>query len=458
MEKKTRNMTFYLVSLACITMLASCARYLDVKPDSSLALPKTLKDLQAILDNETRRNTSYAYAGDVAADYYYLLEPDFNRLNDAFDARNIYLWEPNASADRDWSNLYLNIFDVNVVLEEIGSAESGNLTEMDRDRIQGTAHFIRGWCFFQLAQLFAVPYEGRLADQSLGIPLRLTPNIEAPTARSSLAETYQQIIADLSLAIELLPVSSPVAVRPDKTAAHAALARVYLIMGDYQRSLDHANTALKLENGLIDFNDLDPLATKPIEMLNIEVLFHAQIPNGGGGFVTPRARVDSSLYASYHDGDLRKQIYYQQNADGSYYFKGDYGTNPGVPFAGLAINELWLIKAECHARLSNVDFAIESLNTLLVNRWEKSEFVPYQATDADDALELIIAERNKELAFRAGIRWSDLRRLNKDLRFAKILTRKIGDVTYVLEPDDNRYTFLIPATVVQQTGIEQNVR
>ncbi|GGH00122.1 hypothetical protein GCM10007415_40050 [Parapedobacter pyrenivorans] len=439
-------------------MLASCARYLDVKPDSSLAVPKTLKDLQAILDNETRRNTSYAYAGDVAADYYYLLEADFNRLNDAFDARNIYLWAPDASADRDWNNLYLNIFDVNVVLEEAGSAEAGNLTETDRKRIQGTAHFIRGWCFFQLAQLFAVPFDSGSADQSLGIPLRLSPNIEAPTTRSSLAETYQQIITDLSRAIDLLPTSSPVAVRPDKAAAHAALARVYLIMGDYQRSLDHANAALELEDGLMDFNDLDPLATKPIEVLNIEVLFHAQIPNGGGGFVTPRARVDSVLYASYHDADLRKQVYYRQNADGTYHFKGDYGTNPGIPFAGLATDELWLIKAECHARLSNADLAIESLNTLLVTRWEKSEFIPYQATDADEALQLIIAERNKELAFRAGIRWSDLRRLNKDPRFAKTLTRSMGSETYTLNPDDARYTFLIPANVVQQTGIEQNAR
>lgn len=441
-------------------VIGACADYLDEKPVRSLAIPNTLRDLQAILDNETRRNTLYPYAGDVAADYYYLDEAGFNQLNDAFGARNIYLWEPDAVADRDWSNMYLNIFDVNVVLEKIDGVDLGGLTELNRQYVKGGALFFRGLAFYHLAQIFAPPYDNLKANQALGIPLKLSPNIETPTTRATLAATYNQIIRDLEESVELLPAETPVPVKPTKAAAHAALAKVFLVMEDYKKSLEHASACLDLYNELIDFNDLDPTAAKPIPALNKEVLLHLQMPNGGGGFNNTRAKVNPALYALYASGDLRKEIFFKENIDDSYRFTGDYGTSPTVsaPFCGLATNEVYLIKAECLARLGQTKSAIDTLNVLLKKRWEANLFEPYAVYDAEDALKLIIKEREKELALRGGVRWTDLRRLNNDDRFKRTLTRELGGITYILPPGDNRYTFLIPASVVQESAVPQNER
>lgn len=459
MSMKTKIQSAVSFFVAALTLTA-CTGYLDVKPDRSLAIPHTLRDLQAILDNETRRNTLYPYAGDVASDYYYLDDAAFNQLNDVFDARNIYRWASDAAADRDWQNMYLNIFDVNVVLDRVDEAGLGNLTERDRDQIKGTALFHRGWSFFHLAQIFAPPYDQGSSHELLGIPLRLSPSIEDRTTRSTLAETYEQILHDLYKAVELLPVVTPVAVRPNKAAAHAALARIYLIMGDYQNGLMHAEASLNLSDELMDFNDLDTTAMKPIAALNKEVLFHAQMPNGGGGFNNTRAKVLPELHAQYEKGDLRVGVYYKENIDGSYRFTGDYGTSNtvGTPFCGIAINEVYLTKAECLARLGKPRLALDALNELLEKRWEDGSFKPYDSDDSVEALGIIIAERHKELAFRGGIRWADLRRLNKEPQFSQRLIREIDGTTHVLEPEDNRYTFLIPVSVIQESGIVQNPR
>jgi hypothetical protein len=97
------------------------------------------------------------------------------------------------------------------------------------------------------------------------------------------------------------------------------------------------------------------------------------------------------------------------------------------------------------------------LNTLLSNRWNSS-FVPRTAANAAEALAIILTERRKELPFR-GTRWTDLRRLNKDSRFAKTLIRPMNTISYTpLAPGDVRYTLLIPQAAIDLGGITQNVR
>ncbi len=101
--------------------------------------------------------------------------------------------------------------------------------------------------------------------------------------------------------------------------------------------------------------------------------------------------------------------------------------------------------------------AMEDLNTLLKQRFT----APYRdltAADADDALIQILQERRKELPYTAQLRWEDLRRLNKDTRFAKELQRTYNGITYSLVPNDKRYTFPIPDLEIQLYGMPQNER
>ncbi|WP_187444139.1 RagB/SusD family nutrient uptake outer membrane protein [Sphingobacterium phlebotomi] len=118
-----------------------------------------------------------------------------------------------------------------------------------------------------------------------------------------------------------------------------------------------------------------------------------------------------------------------------------------------------MISAECEARVGDVDKASLALNTLLEKRWQRNEYVPILQNDRNTLLEIVLLERRKQLLKR-GLRWSDLRRLNKDSRFAKVLTREIefdGNIeTYELRPNDVQYTYPIPLAVIEQQAYEQN--
>jgi hypothetical protein len=166
-------------------------------------------------------------------------------------------------------------------------------------------------------------------------------------------------------------------------------------------------------------------------------------------------RVDPGLYQLYDNNDLRKSIFFKWNGTtGSYHFYGSYDGTINL-FNGLATDEVYLVRAEAYARTGDKDKALDYLNTLLMNRWKTSMFTPLTAATDDEALALILEERRKELAFR-GLRWPDLRRLNKDARFAVTLSRTMNEKSYTLTPADSKYTFQIPLEVIAKAGIAQN--
>jgi hypothetical protein len=192
---------------------------------------------------------------------------------------------------------------------------------------------------------------------------------------------------------------------------------------------------------------------------NPEIIFYAQGQSYASIWPSFNVSyVDSLLYKSYHPGDLRKTLYYLEDAQQRAKFCGTYtGTN--FQFAGLATNELYLISAECKARGKDVAGAMDDLNTLLEKRWSASAvFTPYATSDADEALRMVLNERRKELPFTGQLRWEDLRRLNKDPRFATSVVHVNNGTSYVLPPGDKRYVLLIPELEITISGIAQNER
>ncbi|MNE17674.1 SusD family protein [compost metagenome] len=117
-----------------------------------------------------------------------------------------------------------------------------------------------------------------------------------------------------------------------------------------------------------------------------------------------------------------------------------------------------LIKAECEARKGNTTTAADLLNTLRQKRFKPADYVALTASTNDEALQLVINERRREL-FQKGLRWFDLKRLNKDEHFRKMLKRNYQGQEIVLEPTSNRYALPIPGKVILlNPKIEQNPR
>jgi hypothetical protein len=440
--------------LLVTTALGSCKKFLDQKPDQKMVVPSTLQDVQAILDNPSI-NVSSPHEGESAADNYYITYASYNALGRPGE-RQLYNWDPNADLfTGEWSNPYQQVFYANQSLATLENIphDSTNL----RDVLKGTALFARGFYFYQLAQVYAPAYDPATAASSLGIPIRLSPDVNEATTRSTVKQTYDQVISDLKQASELLPVTTAIKSRPNKAAAFAMLARTYLAMADYTNAFTYSNLSLQQQNGLVNFNQLNAAAAFPIARFNIEVSFGAT-SNGALIFSPAIAKIDSTLYNSYDANDLRKQIYFKKNTDASYAFKGSYdGSSSFNCFTGTATDEIYLVRAECYARAGNTANALTDLNALLQTRWKSGTFVPFTAASANAALSLILQERRKELVFRA-LRWTDLRRLNKEPAFATTLTRNLYGQVYSLPPNDLRYTFLIPSAIMGRVNLPQNPR
>jgi len=444
--------------------LPSCKKYLDLKPDQSLVIPSTVADCQALLDNNLVMNSSFPTT-EWAADNYYLTVKSWNGLSQVND-HNGYIWAANADlSEYQWQGGYEVVLYANQALKTLNGIPSDSASLAGP--VRGQALFWRAFSFYLMAQLWAQPYDAANASTSLGIPLRMTPDITEKSTRATVQETYDRIIGDLQQAVQLLPDVLPTTyitkTRPSRAGAYAALARVYLTMEDYAHAGVYADSCLQVYSSLMDYNQipLDPYGYPSIPIYKEEMILDAQ-SYGSAALSSSRAKVDSFLYASYDSNDLRKVLFFSPNTGtgnvGTYQFVGSYEQNvSNVQFCGLATDEVYLTRAECYARAGSTAAAMADLNTLLGARWKTGTYVMRTALGADDALVQVLTERRKELLFRS-LRWTDLRRLNKDPRFATTLTRVLGGTTYTLPPKDPRYTMLIPSEVIRRMPMAQNPR
>lgn len=443
-----------IVLLFSAFFLASCKKYLNEKPNGSLNIPQTLNDLQLLLDNYGTMNGSFPSSTEVLADNYYLTPSDFNSVSNV-SLRNYYTWQKDDQYAGEWSTAYRVVFQANVVLDELSRMSYPVSEQSAANNIRGSALFFRAFSFYSLSQLFAPPYDSATAYGLPGIPLRLDPGLREQSVRASVQQSWLQVLNDFKLALQLLPSSSVFRNRPTKWAAYAALARVYLAMQQYNKALYYADSALQLNSTLIDFNTLSTTAAIPLPRFSAEIIFPA-VSLSPQPLSPSRAKVDSVLYASYLGNDLRKTVYFKSNGNGTFSQKGNWdGSTSGAVFSGLTTSELYFIKAEALARLGLASEAIEVVNNLLSKRFKSGTFTKLTASGPDDAMAKILLERRKELVFR-GQRWTDLRRLNLDQRYAQTLTRKLGTETWMLPPNSNRYTLLIPASVIDISGMQQN--
>ncbi|GAB2842620.1 RagB/SusD family nutrient uptake outer membrane protein [Ferruginibacter profundus] len=446
-----------LILLAVTCTMLGCKKYLDEKPDVKLQLPDNLNALQSMLDYDGLMNTNSAGTGEVSADNYYVTYSTWAALASA-SSKNMYTWEDDITlfdSPNHWSRTYDGITDANVVLEKLETITPAANDRPQWNNIKGSALFYRSRFFLIAAGLWAKTYDAAGAASNPGIPLRLQSDFSILSVRGTVKQTYDQIISDLKTAETYLPVTPLHVMRPSKAAADGLLARTYLMMAMYDSALVYANKYLAANAGLLNYNSLSAAASFPFAKYNTEVILHTQM-NTPTILTNTKALVDSDLYKSYVVNDLRKTLFFKSNGNGTYGFKGSYSQS-GLLFTGIATDELYLVKAECLARAGNITEAMAVLNSLMVTRWKTGTFVPFAAADAATALNTILKERRKELIFR-DLRWTDLKRLNRDPATRQVVQRNLNGVDYFLRPDENRYALPIPASVIALTGMMQNPR
>ncbi|MCZ8355013.1 MAG: RagB/SusD family nutrient uptake outer membrane protein [Cyclobacteriaceae bacterium] len=343
----------------------------------------------------------------------------------------------NAEATRTWVNAFAGINLANNVLAALDKVEDDDL----RLTLEGEAKLVRGLLHFELVRLYGRAWNDGNPAVNLGVPIWLTPTINEQTAselpsRATVAQVYQQVIADMEDAEGLLPEDN--GDRLDTYAASAFLARVYLQQSNYTEALDKANRVISSDkyslNSSVTAIFLNDNTNESI--FEIQQNDQNNAGNGNDGLATFYASLDGigrgdvQVLAFFSDDpddyifNDRVTIYDQYETQDKrftelFYFGTDFSRRPGrlttfkwnnpgqnIPVVRLA--EMYLIRAEANLQLGT-SVGDSPLNDVNLIR-ERAEASLLGAVTLND----VIQERKLELAFE-GVRIHDVKRLEQEI-------------------------------------------
>ncbi|WP_456865964.1 RagB/SusD family nutrient uptake outer membrane protein [Galbibacter sp. BG1] len=135
-----------------------------------------------------------------------------------------------------WSSAYKAIVGCNKVIELSTEGEAA-----ESDQLIGENYYLRAYAFFELVNVFGKPYYQGASN--LGVPLKLTSDITDIPDRNTVGEVYNQVVEDLLKAESLMSINKTNAYAT-KEAAQALLSRVYLYMGENDKSIKYADKVI----------------------------------------------------------------------------------------------------------------------------------------------------------------------------------------------------------------------
>lgn len=411
-----------IIFLAAVVLLVTaCNKKLDINPTQSV--PQEL-----VFDNNANILAALNGAYDVASDGY-VLGGDLMLYSELLGAGDEITWvgtynEPreiynksiltnNLFVANTWSLSYRVINICNNIIANISK-----VNDDDRDRVHGEALFLRGLMYFGLAELYAKPYSAGNLTTNLGLQLVTSPTVNGQVTsanlvpRSSVQDTYAQILADLTTAKPLL--NDEIGVFASKYAAAAILSRVYLQMGDYAKARDEANEVIEnsgasLTTTYVDaFNNADP-SSEDIFVLPVTAqdgtndmwLFWSTSDYGArDGDV----EVNQEHLDLYDPADQRLALFWDVD---DIYYSGKYRYQYRF-LSQVRLAEMILTRAECNEILSTVVGAspVDDFNAIR-NR-------AGLGTVGTVTLDEILFERHLELAHE-GQRINDIKRLKQSI-------------------------------------------
>lgn len=137
-----------------------------------------------------------------------------------------------------WSAFYSQLTTANSVIKEVGEAPDSWFTGNTKQEILGEAHFMRALIHYNLLRHFGYYWD---INSPYGCILRTEPSNTSnlPKARSSVKETYEQILEDLDYAIASIKEENP-NYYANIWVAKGQKARVLMMRGEGQ---DYADAA-----------------------------------------------------------------------------------------------------------------------------------------------------------------------------------------------------------------------
>ncbi|WP_177229160.1 RagB/SusD family nutrient uptake outer membrane protein [Pustulibacterium marinum] len=314
----------------------------------------------------------------------------------------------NAYVANQWSDMYKTIYQANALLAGLETSEM--VSQELKDQLIGEGYFMRGFAHWYLTRFFGeVPY-------ITGVNYELNSTV----SRMPVAEVYTHLISDLEQAVALLPedysLSSGERIRPNRYAAQALLARVYLYQEDWQTAYDTAGEIIGADSlyELVDIGDVfHPNNSEAIWQLYPVIEGFNTIE--GYSFtccVTSNFSLSASLVAAFESGDTRFSTWVASMVLGgeTYYYPYKYQVSfsPAVEeyYTVFRLAEIYLIQAEAAAHLSMNAEAVALLNAIR----GRAGLEALDLVSSEDILDAVMQERRVELFAEWGHRWFDLQR------------------------------------------------
>jgi len=338
-----------------------------------------------------------------------------------------------ANSIGSWTTAYSYIYQSNAIIE--GLQNNKNISPAVARQHTGESKFIRAFWHFYLANWFG------------DVPMVLTTDytVNKAIARTPKTLVYQQIIADLKDAeanltdhyVDLSDTTvTPERTRPNKYAAAALLARVYLYDQQFQNAETEASTVinnaslyslcsnLSVADG--DNYTFQANSTEAIWQIATPVPSAYNTPDGEDFYLrtTPgkgsfnSATLSADLFGSFEPNDRRFSewvgLYTAPNKT-KYYFPYKYHSY-NQPVSGssssateyvmvLRLAEQYLIRAEARAQQNNLSGAVSDLNVI---RSRAGLPALSSSLSQAQALAAVMQERRVELFAEWGHRWFDL--------------------------------------------------
>jgi len=317
----------------------------------------------------------------------------------------------NAHVEDAYVAAYRAVVTANAILAAV--PDLSGMTESEKGRLTGTAHFVRGLVFFELLRR-----HGEFWDQSsaFGVALPLVPATEiVEIPRSSVAETYTQIVSDLETAISSLSDQGD-KFYASQGAAEAILARVRLYEGNYAEA-ERLATAV-IDNGsyslLADYNEVYTVENSAEAIFEIEFTLQDQNIWADDMYLTPPEVAVSTDLVSFFNarGEAERGLLFEDL--GGIVRCTKYGNSPdadGENTLVARLSEMYLIRAEALAMQGATTDALPDLNELR-NRAGMPDLSPASVSSESALVNTLLDERRAELAFE-GHYWFDLVRLGQ---------------------------------------------
>lgn len=411
-----------IILLWIAVLLASCSTFLDTEPEQAVS------DTYAITDGKSAEAALNGVYNKLASDNYHGVSFRFianlaadnlrwvgnSPSNREFDVHEVF--STNTRVESLWNAIYSTINGANHLIQKVPHIEDQTLSDDNRNRILGEAYFIRALAYFDLVRLWGA------------VPLVLSPTTSSEDGvgigRAPIDEVYQQILSDLDLAENLLPLSDA-RNRGTKGGVWALLSDVHLQLKNWDKVVEYSTylidqSSLYQLNG--SYSQFYLSKNTPESIFEIDYTINNRnnyainwLPGSLGGrreFLPTEDLVDLLNNPDY-GGDRRSLLLLDQ---GVYYGNMDFKPATGVDQVYIyRLASIYLNRAEAYAKRKEIDRA----NADLLKVRERAR-VQQTASYSEDAIDQQIAlERRLEFAFE-GKRWFDLVRTGEALTILRI--------------------------------------